>query len=94
MKLKFLGSKVTTDAGLFAYHVLDETFALTEVVQDRFEDSEEKHWLLFRPKRIDYRRYRGANFYQLSIGPSILAVLQGFFRLPGGRNPTAFVRTV
>ena len=39
LKLKFLGSKVTTDAGLLAYRELDEAFALTEMVQNTFEDS-------------------------------------------------------
>ena len=39
LKLKFLGSKVTTDAGLLAYRELDETFALREMVQDTLEDS-------------------------------------------------------
>jgi hypothetical protein len=39
LKVKFLGSKVTTDAGLLAYHELDEAFALTEMVQDTFQES-------------------------------------------------------
>ena len=39
LKLKFLGSQVTTDAGLLGDRELDEAFALTEMVQDTFEDS-------------------------------------------------------
>ena len=39
LKLKFLGSQVTTDAGLLAYRELDEVFARTEIVQDTFEAS-------------------------------------------------------
>ncbi len=39
LKLKFLGSKGATDTALLADRELDEAFALTEMVQDTFEDS-------------------------------------------------------
>jgi hypothetical protein len=39
LKLKFLGSQVTTDAGLLAYRELDEALALTEIGADALQDS-------------------------------------------------------
>ncbi len=59
LKLKFLGSKVTTDAGLLVDRECDEAPRLTEMVQDMFEEnrigSNKQHQLmpLLRRQSID-----------------------------------------
>jgi hypothetical protein len=39
LKLKFLGSQVTTDAGLLAYRELDESLRLTTTGAESLQDS-------------------------------------------------------
>ncbi|MCH8840144.1 MAG: transposase [Planctomycetes bacterium] len=63
LKLKFLGSQVTTDAGLLAYRKLDETLELTEIALDALEDSRvgsnKQHGLLPLLRQSVYSRLAG-----------------------------------
>ena len=75
LRLKFLGSKVTTDAGLLAYRELDETFGLTELADDLLGDSRigknKQHGLVALLRQSIYSRlagYEDVNDAQSSVG--------------------------
>ena len=63
LKLKFLGSQITTDAGLLAYRELDETLGLTEMAPAALEDSRpgsnKQHQLVPLLRQSIYNRLAG-----------------------------------
>ena len=90
LKLKFLGSKVTTDAGLLAYRELDETLGLTEMVQGTFKDSRlgsnKQHRLVPLLRQSIYSRLAGYedvnDAERLAIDPAMRHVVGGRAALP------------
>ncbi len=85
LKLKFLGSKVTTDAGLLAYRELDEGPALTEMSADNLQDSRlgqnKKHGLVPLLRQSIYSRLAGYedvnDAERLSVDPAMRHVVGG-----------------
>ena len=85
LKLKFLGSKVTTDAGLLAYRELDEAFHLTEMADDAVEDSRvgknKEHGIVPLLRQSIYSRLAGYedvnDAERLSIDPAMRHVVGG-----------------
>ena len=90
LKLKFLGSQVTTDAGLLAYRELDETLGLTEMAPDVLEDSRvgsnKQHGLLPLLRQSIYSRLAGYedvnDAERLSVDPAMRHVVGGRATLP------------
>lgn len=85
LKLKFLGSQVTTDAGLLAYRELDETLGLTEMGADRLQDSRlgrnKQHGLLSLLRQSIYSRLAGYedvnDAERLSVDPAMRHIVGG-----------------
>ena len=90
LKLKFLGSQVTTDAGLLAYRDLDVALALTEMGADALQDSRlgsnKQHGLLPLLRQSIYSRLAGYedvnDAERLSVDPAIRHVVGGRATLP------------
>lgn len=85
LKLKFLGSQVTTDAGLLAYRELDEALGLTALSAERLQDSRlgrnKQHALLPLLRQSIYSRlaeYEDVNDAErLCIDPAMCHVVGG-----------------
>ena len=85
LKLKFLGSQITTDAGLLAYRELDEVLGLTEMGTDVLTDSRlgtnKQHGLVPLLRQSIYSRlagYEDVNDAQrLAVDPAMRHVVGG-----------------
>ncbi len=90
LKLKFLGSQVTTDAGLLAYRELDETLGLTvlgaESLQDARLGQNKQHGLSPLLRQSIYSRLAGYedvnDAERLSVDPAMRHVVGGRAALP------------
>ena len=85
LKLKFLGSQITTDAGLLAYRELDETLGLTEmgadVLTDLRQGNNKQHQLVPLLRQSIYSRLAGYedvnDAERVCVGPAMRHVVGG-----------------
>lgn len=97
LKLKFLGSQITTDAGLLAYRELDEALGLTEMSAERLQDSRlgqnKQHGLLPLLRQSIYSRLAGYedvnDAERLSVDPAMRHVVGGRAALLGKHAASA-----
>jgi len=85
LKLKFIGSQVTTDAGLLAHRELDEVLGLTKMSAERLQDSRlgqnKQHGLLPLLRQSIYSRLAGYedvnDAERLCVDPAMRHVVGG-----------------
>ena len=85
LKLKFCGSKVTSDAGLLAYREQDEVLSLTEMVSEVLSDSRpgtnKQHGLVPMLRQSIYSRLAGYedvnDAERLAVDPAMRHVVGG-----------------
>ena len=85
LKLKFLGSQLTTDAGLLAYRELDEALGLTamsaDVLTDLRQGSNKQHLLVPLLRQSIYSRLAGYedvnDAERLAVDPALRHVVGG-----------------
>ena len=85
LKLKFVGSKVTSDAGLLAYRELDEVLGLTELGAEVLSDlrlgTNKQHGLVPLLRQSVYSRLTGYedvnDAERLSVDPAMRHVVGG-----------------
>ena len=85
LKLKFLGSQITTDAGLLVYRELDEALGLTEIASEVLADSRQgrnkQHQLVPLLRQSIYSRLAGYedvnDAERLAVDPAMRHVVGG-----------------
>lgn len=85
LRLRFYGSKVTSDAGLLAYRELDEALRLTEMGMDLLTDSRlgtnKQHLLVPLLRQSIYSRLAGyedvSDAERLAVDPAMRHVVGG-----------------
>ena len=90
LKLKFLGSRGTTDAGLLAYRELDEVIGLTEmgadVLTDSRQGSSKQHQFVLLLRQSIYSRLAGYadvnDAERQCVDPTLRHVVGGRATLP------------
>ena len=100
LKLDFLGAKVTTDAGLFAFRELDEAFRLTEnasaVLSDARRGKNTQHTLLAMLRQSVYGRLAGYedvnDAERLCIDPAMRHVVGGRAKEKGAASTSEMSR--